>query len=217
MEAAAGSTTPIDLRHVNQCRLFYKSNDYPTSATVQAGTELLPQALSQSYPQHNIESNQTWPRQGAPAPRAWASLKRTLRCLFLADRAGRLQSFVLSLSLAPWEIDTSSADTSWQSYYDPSTDSAYERFLDDYWPVIRVRPCRRIQFVFSDDYPDNTPLLLLPPTATPAALTTHTIRRPNLTPHQPRPLSQLLGQKRKLRPRHAMPRAPSRRSLHLPN
>ncbi len=97
-----------------------------------------------------------------------------LRRLFLTDRTGPLQSLVLSLPLGPWTINTSSADTSWYYYYDSATDKAYERVLDDYWPMLRVRSRRRNHYEFSKDYPDNTPLSLLPTTATPATLTAST-------------------------------------------
>jgi hypothetical protein len=40
--------------------------------------------------------------------------------------------------------------------------------------MLRVRPCSRNKYEFSNDYPDNMPLLLLPITATPATLTPRT-------------------------------------------
>jgi hypothetical protein len=40
--------------------------------------------------------------------------------------------------------------------------------------TLRVRPCRRNHYEFSNDYPDNKLLSLLPATATPATLTTRT-------------------------------------------
>jgi hypothetical protein len=91
MEAAIGYTTPIDLRHLNQCRLFLKVQRL-SDLYNGAGTELLPKALSQNYTQHNNESDLTWPRQGEPSLRARTIWKRTLRRLFLTDRAGPLQS-----------------------------------------------------------------------------------------------------------------------------
>jgi hypothetical protein len=52
MEAAA-STTPIDLRHTNQCRLYLKSlSAYPTCNG--AGTELLTNALYPMYHNHSL-------------------------------------------------------------------------------------------------------------------------------------------------------------------
>jgi hypothetical protein len=72
MEVAERSTTPINLRHVNQCRLYLKVQRlfYLCNGS---GTELLPKALSHTYHSHNVESNLTWPRQGDPSPRAWAT------------------------------------------------------------------------------------------------------------------------------------------------
>jgi hypothetical protein len=93
MEAAAASTTPIDLRHTNQCRLYLKVERLSNLCNG-AATELLPHALQQQYPRHNVQSNLTWPRQGEPSPRAWATWKRTLRRLFLADRFGLLTSLI---------------------------------------------------------------------------------------------------------------------------
>jgi hypothetical protein len=90
-----------------------------------------------------------------------AVCKRTLRRLFLIDRAGPLRSLTLSIPLGPWMIDTSSADTSWPYYYDTNTDTAYERFLDGYWPMLRVRPCSRNLYKFSNDYTDTISLSLL--------------------------------------------------------
>jgi hypothetical protein len=139
-----------------------------------AGTEFLPEALSHTYPSRNIESNLIRPRQGDPSERAWATWKRTLRCLFLIDRAGPLPYVKLSTPLGPWTIDTSSADTSCPYYYDTNTDKAYERFLDGYWPMLRVRSCSRNLYKFSNDYTDTISLSLLPTTATPASLTTRT-------------------------------------------
>jgi hypothetical protein len=174
MEVAEKSkTTPIDLRHVNQCRLYLKVQRLSDLCNG-AGTEFLPKALSHTYPSHNVESNLTWPRQGEPSPRAWATWKKILRRLFLIDRDGPLRSLALSIPLGPWTIDMSSADISWPYYYDLATDTAYERILDDYWPMLRVRRCRRNKYEFSNDVPDNMPLLLLPLTATPATLTTRT-------------------------------------------
>jgi hypothetical protein len=174
MEAAAASTTPIDLRHTNQCRLYLQVQRLSDLCNG-AGTELLPNALYPTYHRHHVKSTLTWPRQGKPSPRAWTTWKRTLRRVFLADRVGALTSLALSTSLGPWRIDTSSADTSWPYYYDPTTQLAYERILDDYWPMLRVRSRRRAQHQFSNDYPDNTtPLSSLPATATPATLTTRT-------------------------------------------
>jgi hypothetical protein len=65
-------------------------------------------------------------------------------------------------------------DTSWPYYYDITTDTAYERILGDYWPMLPVQPCSRKKYEFSNDYPENMPLLPLPITATPATLTTRT-------------------------------------------
>ena len=45
--------------------------------------------------------------------------------------------------------------------------------------MLRVRPCSRQNYEFSNDYPHNMPLSLLPITATPATLTTRTA---NLVP-----------------------------------
>jgi hypothetical protein len=64
--------------------------------------------------------------------------------------------------------------TSWPYYYDITTDTAYERILGDYWPMLPVQPCSRNKYEFSNDYPENMPLLPLPITATPATLTTRT-------------------------------------------
>jgi hypothetical protein len=120
MEAAATSTTPIDLRHTNQCRLYLKVQRLSDLCNG-AGTELLTNALSPTYHSHHVQSNLTWPRQGEPSPRAWAAWKRTLRRLFLADRFGALTSLALSIPLGPWTIDTSSADASWPYTYDTTT------------------------------------------------------------------------------------------------
>jgi hypothetical protein len=136
--AAASTTTPIDLRHTNQCRLYLKVQRL-SDLSNGARTELLPHALQQAYPRHNVQSNLTWPRQGEQSPRAWAAWKPTLRRLFPADRFGSLTSLALSVPLGPWTIDTSSANTSWPYYYDITTKMAYERILDDYWPMVRVR------------------------------------------------------------------------------
>ena len=181
MEVAVRTTSPIDLRHINQCRLYLKVQRLSDLCNG-AGTELLPYALQQTYPRHNVQSNLTWPRQGEPSPRAWATWKRTLRRLFLADRSGSLTSLALSNPLGPWTIDTSSADTSWPYYYDDTTKLAYERILDDYWPMLRVRTRRRDHYQFSNDYPDNTnPRTFLPTTATPATLTTRTTNSVSLS------------------------------------
>jgi hypothetical protein len=61
-------------------------------------------------------------------------------------------------------IHTSSADTSWPYYYDTNTDKAYERFLDSYWPMLRVRPYSRNLYKLSNDYTDTVSLSILPTT-----------------------------------------------------
>jgi hypothetical protein len=166
MEAAeTPKTTPIDLRHVNQCRLYLKVQRL-SDLSNGAGTDFLPKALSPTHHTHNVDSNLNSPRQGEPSPRAWATWKKILRRLFLTDRDGPLRSLALSIPLGPWTIDTSS--------YDINTDTAYERILDDYWPLLRVRPCSRNEYEFSNDYPENMPLLLLPITAYPTTLTIRT-------------------------------------------
>jgi hypothetical protein len=181
LEAAAASTSPIDLRHTNQCRLYLKVQRLSDLCNG-AGTELLPNALYPTYPRHHVQSTLLWPRQGEPSPRAWKTWKRTLRRLFLADRSGALTSVALSTPLGPWTIDPSSADTAWPYYYDPTTQLAYERILDHYWPMLRVRSRRRAQYQFSNDYPDNTtPLSSLPASATPATLHTRTTNSVSLS------------------------------------
>jgi hypothetical protein len=95
--AEKSSTKPIDRRHVNQCRKYLKVQRLSDLCNG-AGTEFLPKALSHTYPSHSIESNLAWPRQGDPSKRAWATWKRILRRLFLADKAGPLRSLVLSKS-----------------------------------------------------------------------------------------------------------------------
>jgi hypothetical protein len=168
------ATTPIDLRHTNQCRLYLEVQRLSDLCNG-AGTELLPHALKQTYPRHHIQSNLTWPRQWLPSPRAWATWKRTLRHLFLADRSGSLTSLALSVPLGPRQSATSSADNSWLYYYDITTKLAYERILDAYWPMLRIRTRRRDHYQFSNDYSDNTtPLTFLPTTATPATVNTRT-------------------------------------------
>jgi hypothetical protein len=81
--AEISKTTPIDLRHVNQCRLYLKVQRLSDPCNG-AGTEFLSKALSHTYHSHNAESNSTWPRQCEPSPRAWATWKKILRRLFLA-------------------------------------------------------------------------------------------------------------------------------------
>jgi hypothetical protein len=174
MEVADKSTTsPIDRRHVNQCRLYLKVQRLSDLCNG-AGTEFLPEALSHTYPSHNIKSNFNWPRQGYPSDRTWVTWKRILRRLFLADKAGPLRSMKLSIPLGDWMIDTSSADTSWPYYYDTNTGKAYKRFLDGYWPMLRVRPYSRNLYKFSNDHTDTVSLSHLPTTATPATLKTRT-------------------------------------------
>jgi hypothetical protein len=167
------TTTPIDRRHVNQCRKYLKIQRLSDLCNG-AGIEFLPEALSYKYPGHNIESSLNWPRRGDPSERAWVTWKRILRRLFLADKVGPLRSMKLSIPLGPWMIDTLSADTSWPYYYDTNTNKAYERFLDGYWPMLRVRPCSRNLYIFSNDYTDTISLSLPPTTATPATLKTRT-------------------------------------------
>jgi hypothetical protein len=72
--AEISKTTSIDLRHVNQCRLCLKVQRL-SDLRNGAGTEFLPKALSHKYHSHNVEPNLTWPRQGEPSPRAWATSK----------------------------------------------------------------------------------------------------------------------------------------------
>jgi hypothetical protein len=133
IKVAAALIPPIDLHHTNQCRLYLNEcrlylnecrlylNECRLYLRVQrlsdlcngAGTELLPHALKQTYPRHNVQSNLTWPRQGEPSPRAWATWKRTLRRLFLPDRFGSLTSLAFYILPGPWMIDTLSVGTSW--------------------------------------------------------------------------------------------------------
>jgi hypothetical protein len=93
MQVAAASSSPIDLRRTNQCSLYLKVQRLSDLCNG-AGTELLPHALQQTYPRHNVQSNLTWPRQGDPSPRAWVTWNRTLRRLFLADRFGSLTTSI---------------------------------------------------------------------------------------------------------------------------
>jgi exonuclease III len=72
MEAAAASTTPIDLRHTNQCRLYLQVQRLSDLCNG-AGTELLPNALYPTYHRHHVKSTLTWPRQGKASPRAWTT------------------------------------------------------------------------------------------------------------------------------------------------
>jgi hypothetical protein len=58
MEAAAKSTTPIDLRPINQCRLYLKIQRLSDLCNG-AGSELLPNALNKMYNRHNVESTLT--------------------------------------------------------------------------------------------------------------------------------------------------------------
>jgi hypothetical protein len=90
--------------------------------------------------------------------------------------------------------------------------------------MLRVRPCSRNHYEFSNDYTDNIPLSLLPTTATPATLTTRTTNSVTLSisstsnrqlspsPHQPpeAPCPHVLG------PAPSLPKSPSH-TFHLGN
>jgi hypothetical protein len=100
----------------------------------------------------------------------------------------------------------------WPYNYDTTTDTAYERFLDDYWSMLRVRPCSRNNYEFSNDYPDNIPILLLPITDS-----SPDPRHPSILPfHSARPSPPVTLLHSIPRLEDAPPQSPFQHQIHHP-